>query len=366
MGDLSILSIVFVTVIFIALPMFIDVQKYIGSSEMVEGNFSFPSSGFSLPSGSGPSGYTFYPGMDSKGYNMMKKNNLADMPGLLKLACNANPNCKGFSTKGWLKNNIRPQEEWSNWTSNSGKGLYVRNGPGAAMQDAAMRGGSVFNVQAGFWGNGTSGVSNFSSGVEGGVFDQPGMSLPTVSLPDVNGGNENNPINRGFVQKEYVFYPGMDSGGYDIMQNPNLSVNQLMSECNAADNCKGFNTNGWLKNTIRPYEDWSKWSTDPAKGFYIDRNSIPSDAWYCAKPWNKNVNRAPAARLTSSGDYAVMARENNPNKHRKFGCKRKNGLWNLAKDSQKELARPDYLRNNAFWDRAQAGVEQKFVNKSFF
>jgi hypothetical protein len=74
-----------------------------------------------------PSQYTFYQGMDSDGNDINQQANLVDNISGLESWCTAQPSCKGFNTNGWMKQNILPQGQWSKWTTEPTKGLYVRN-----------------------------------------------------------------------------------------------------------------------------------------------------------------------------------------------------------------------------------------------
>lgn len=70
---------------------------------------------------------------------------------------------------------------------------------------------------------------------------------------------------------EYSFHPYMDSAGNDIRQIRDLvnKVDELKAECDALADCVGFNTNAWLKRSIRPESQWVRWTGDPSKGLYI-------------------------------------------------------------------------------------------------
>ena len=120
---------VFIIIIFVALPIFMDVQKLIAPSEGLSRPYMNP--------------YIFYKGMDSEGNNIIKRGGLAGNIPRLKAACNTTPGCKGFNTQGWLKNNVELYERWSNLMPGSNKGFYVRNGPGTRVEDAAMVGSSL-------------------------------------------------------------------------------------------------------------------------------------------------------------------------------------------------------------------------------
>lgn len=66
---------------------------------------------------------------------------------------------------------------------------------------------------------------------------------------------------------QYDFVPKYDSSGGDIGKK-NGSIDELKVLCTADPNCKGFNSNGWLKNTIKPSSEWKKWTDDDKLGFY--------------------------------------------------------------------------------------------------
>ena len=76
----------------------------------------------------------------------------------------------------------------------------------------------------------------------------------------------------------YKFYQGVDSGGGDITQRADLAnnVSGLQAACSSTAGCKGFNTNGWIKNTIQPLSAWYNWSSNPNQGFYIQTSALPA------------------------------------------------------------------------------------------
>ena len=79
----------------------------------------------------------------------------------------------------------------------------------------------------------------------------------------------------------YKFYPGKDSWNGDLKHMPSLAnkPNQLKQTCNTLDGCKGFNTNGWLKNRIKPQNEWKTWTSNPNKGLYV-KQPESFVAWY--------------------------------------------------------------------------------------
>jgi hypothetical protein len=72
----------------------------------------------------------------------------------------------------------------------------------------------------------------------------------------------------------YNFYQGVDSGGNDIGNSSPNTIPALQQVCNENIRCKGFNTNGWVKHTIKPQSLWSKHGgSDPTKGMYVKNNA---------------------------------------------------------------------------------------------
>ncbi|ARF09883.1 hypothetical protein Indivirus_5_6 [Indivirus ILV1] len=74
----------------------------------------------------------------------------------------------------------------------------------------------------------------------------------------------------------YTFHQGMDSNLGDIYQTAALANNpqELASHCQNIPTCKGFNTNGWIKHTILPAQNWYKWSNNPNQGMWINNNRL--------------------------------------------------------------------------------------------
>lgn len=71
----------------------------------------------------------------------------------------------------------------------------------------------------------------------------------------------------------YTFYQGKDSNGNDIGNFPG-TPDQIAEKCNSFPNCRGFNSNGWIKHTISPKDEWVTWTNDPTKGFYVKPNQV--------------------------------------------------------------------------------------------
>lgn len=71
----------------------------------------------------------------------------------------------------------------------------------------------------------------------------------------------------------YDFIPLYDSPGGDTYQKFG-SIDELKTICIADSNCKGFNSSGWMKNTIAPRTSWVKWTDDNNKGLYVKRKKF--------------------------------------------------------------------------------------------
>lgn len=69
----------------------------------------------------------------------------------------------------------------------------------------------------------------------------------------------------------YMFHQGKDSPGNDIKRMASLAnqIQDLQDTCDSLPGCKGFNTNAWMKKTIRPESQWRIWTSDPNKGMYV-------------------------------------------------------------------------------------------------
>jgi hypothetical protein len=69
---------------------------------------------------------------------------------------------------------------------------------------------------------------------------------------------------------KFNFFPFKDSSGNDIGKRTG-GVEVLAKQCYSDPNCRGFNSNGWLKHTIRNQSQWSTWTSDPTKGLYVKK-----------------------------------------------------------------------------------------------
>lgn len=65
---------------------------------------------------------------------------------------------------------------------------------------------------------------------------------------------------------KWVKYPGWYSRGGNIVQYPHFrkNPNWLARKCLNTPGCKGFSTDGWLKNRIMPRNRWTRVSNKKA------------------------------------------------------------------------------------------------------
>jgi len=77
--------------------------------------------------GSG-SGWVFFPCVDSTGSDMQSRVDIANnIDALIAEAEKLGSSCIAFNTNGYLKNAVLPQSNWSKFTEDNTKGLYVRH-----------------------------------------------------------------------------------------------------------------------------------------------------------------------------------------------------------------------------------------------
>eukprot|EP00798_Chlamydomonas_sp_ICE-L_P031362 gene31362-6523_t len=144
----------------------------------------------------------------------------------LALLAVARPFCVAFNSNGWLKALLQPMHGWVKWTTETGKGLFVRN-------DVLMRllGGVLAHVQ--------------------------GAQSAPVQLAG------------------WTFFQGMDSLGGDVhwsWQNQN-DVTKLAQESASMEGVIAFTTSGYLKTALRPRNEWLRvdvWIDKPSQGIYIN------------------------------------------------------------------------------------------------
>jgi len=72
--------------------------------------------------------YIFHQGKDSWGSDIVHIPELADNIPALKAKCDELPNCKGFTTTGWFKHTIQPENKWSTDSARDrgNQGMYIK------------------------------------------------------------------------------------------------------------------------------------------------------------------------------------------------------------------------------------------------
>jgi len=99
---------------------------------------------------------------------------------------------------------------------------------------------------------------------------------------------------------DYKFYPRESSSGNDITQlSQGAGVEFYADWCNQRADCKGFNSNGWMKKVIKPRNQWSTVFNDSSKGFYVKENGD-----------NPLMNYQFTARKSSSGNDITQLSQN--------------------------------------------------------
>ena len=82
----------------------------------------------------------------------------------------------------------------------------------------------------------------------------------------------------------YMYYPGLDSSLGDIVHLPGLTVNELKVYCDSDSSCVGFNTNGWIKNSLQSRSEWHSWSMSAEEGLYVKyRASVTQNTCFRGK-----------------------------------------------------------------------------------
>ncbi|GAX82716.1 hypothetical protein CEUSTIGMA_g10142.t1 [Chlamydomonas eustigma] len=191
------------------------------------------------------SGWTFFPGMDSPGGDICQAfvpSSSTDVPAALSsaegsitsssaiaLVALAKPIVVAFNSNGWLKTLLQPMHGWVKWTTEAGKGLFVRNDVVMALIS-----GVLAHVQ--------------------------GNQLAPIQLSG------------------WTFFQGLDSLGGDVhwsWQHANNPA-KLAEEACGIHGVIAFNTNGYIKTALRPRSTWTKvelWADKPSSGIYV-HNSV--------------------------------------------------------------------------------------------
>ena len=68
------------------------------------------------------------------------------------------------------------------------------------------------------------------------------------------------------AESRFVFFPGLDSPGGDYLL---VEGQDLEQACRRTPHCLGYNSNGLLKHSLQPPQQWVHWSDDPQQGLYV-------------------------------------------------------------------------------------------------
>ncbi len=71
--------------------------------------------------------------------------------------------------------------------------------------------------------------------------------------------------------RPFVFFQGLDSPGGDYLVVEGRSLEELRDVCLSTRHCLAFNTNGILKDSLRPPNVWGRWAGPqyPQHGLYV-------------------------------------------------------------------------------------------------
>ena len=91
----------------------------------------------------------------------------------------------------------------------------------------------------------------------------------------------------GDALDDFVFHSYMDSNGGDIggARIESGEVSDFAAVCRKHPDCKGFNSNGWVKKTIRPSNEWSVSFENRYSGLYLKKQCFDYDRiddWPCS------------------------------------------------------------------------------------
>lgn len=85
----------------------------------------------------------------------------------------------------------------------------------------------------------------------------------------------------------YEFYSLLDSNFGDIGgQRTGKTLQQLAAECSSLPDCQSFNTNGYLKKSVKTLDQFQRLTGDPCHGLYVKqgmpgKTSTIDHSWCC-------------------------------------------------------------------------------------
>ena len=81
---------------------------------------------------------------------------------------------------------------------------------------------------------------------------------------------------------KYDCFPYVDWRGHDIGNFTDSSlkggVEAFKKICDVESNCKGFNSNVWFKDFVKPRNQWTEWTNDASQGLYVKKEDLTAPA----------------------------------------------------------------------------------------
>lgn len=98
-------------------------------------------------------------------------------------------------------------------------------------------------------------------------------------------------------KREFVFFPGLDSPGGDYLVV--LEGEDVRKACQETDHCLAYNTNGILKHSLLPPQQWIHWTSDSQHGLYV------LDVDYCQLGLEQCPSQSQCVR-SAAGNYSCQ------------------------------------------------------------
>jgi hypothetical protein len=99
----------------------------------------------------------------------------------------------------------------------------------------------------------------------------------------------------------YMFFPGQDSGGNDITNEFANNHLELKKLCDSNPTCNGFNSNGWVKHTIKPASQRYVWTQDASKGLFVKKPDVSALGCFGDGGWRAIPNQMHNVSFTGDG-----------------------------------------------------------------
>ncbi|CAI8046779.1 UDP-glucuronate 4-epimerase 4 [Geodia barretti] len=208
-------------------------------------------------------GFILHSGKTSPGSTVIKAPGLQRNRQKLEARCLATEQCVAFTSEGEFKTSVLPPEQWSDSTLD----LYVADVDMCAADLHRCGPHSVCH---------SSGPGTYDCGCEDGYLrlgracvERYRESTPSASqqdwlLADLIDGVDWPAL---VEDREFVFFPGMDSPGGDyLIVGEGLEVEKA---CRRTPHCLAYNTNGILKHSLQPPQQWVQWTDTSGHGLYV-------------------------------------------------------------------------------------------------